>query len=106
MNEEKTKQFLAVLVQCLEDVISGLLGEGAKKAVVTRLEKDTGLQIVELIGRIAMLKNSLEEIFGRSGPVLERMIAKQIYRKLDLDTPPHEFEAAIAQAKRAYMEVS
>jgi len=104
LKEEKTNEFSAVLLKCFEDIISGVLGEGVKKAVLEHLEKDTGLKSDELIVQIDMLKSGMREIFGQSAPVLERMVAKQMYRKLALNTPPEDFAAAIEQAKQAYMK--
>ena len=102
MKEERTKEFGAVLLRCFEDILSGVLGEGAKKAVLERLEKDTGLKGDELIVQIDMLKSGMKEIFGKSAPVLERMVAKQIYGKLGLNTPPEDFRVAVEQARQAY----
>ena len=104
MKEEKTKEFSAVLLKCFEDIISGVLGEGVKKAVLEHLEKNIGLKSDELILQIDMLKSGIREIFGQSALVLERMVARQIYRKLALNTPPEDFAAAIEQAKQAYMK--
>lgn len=101
---KRLKEFGVILLRCFEDTTSGLLGEGAKKALLERLEKDTGLKRDELIVQTEMLKSGMEKIFGRSALVLERMIAKQIYGKLGLDTPPLDFEAAIKQAEQAYVK--
>jgi len=98
------KEFGAVLLRCFEDIVSGVLGEGVKKAVLEHLEKHAGLRSDELIVQIDMLKSAMREIFGQSAPVLERMIVKQIYRKLALNTPPEDFGVAIEQAKQAYMK--
>jgi len=83
---------LKSLLQCFENAISQMLGEGVKKALLERLEKDTGLKRDELIGHTDVLTRNLKEIFGGSALVLERMIMKQIYTELGLDIPPQDLD--------------
>jgi len=104
LDNERAKEFRSFLLRRFEDTISGILGEGTKKALIERLEKNTGLKRDELIGQTDALTHSLKGVFGETALVLERMIAKQIYRELDLGIPPQDFEAAIKQAEQAYMK--
>lgn len=106
MDNERVKAFRSFLLRRFEDTISGILGEKTKNALLDRQEKSTGLKSDELIGQTDMLMRSLKEIFGESALVLERMIAKQIYRELDLGIPPQDFEVVIEQAEQAYMNVT
>ena len=84
MDNEKAKEFRSFLLKRFEDTISDILGEKTKNALLDRLEKSTGLKRDELIGQTVMLSHSLEEIFGESALILEKMIAKRIYSRLDL----------------------
>jgi len=106
LDNERVKAFRSFLLRGSEDTISGILGEKTKNALLDRLEKSTGLKCDELIGQTDMLMRSLKEIFGESALVLERMIAKQIYRELGLGIPPQDFEAAVEVAEQAYMRVT
>jgi len=105
LDNERAKEFRSFLLRRFEDTISGILGEKTKNALLDRLEKSTGLKRDELMGQTDMLMRNLKEIFGESALVLERMIAKQIYRELDLGILPQDFEVVIEQAEQAYMKV-
>jgi len=98
--------FRSFLLLCFEETISQILGESIKKALLECLEKDSGLKLYELIGRIDVLNSCLERIFGRGALVLERMIAKQICSKLNMDMPYQGLEVAIEQAKQTYMKTA
>ena len=103
MDDEKAKGFHFLLLKCIEDTVSSLLGENTMKAFGELLQKDTGLKLDELVIQIDVLKASLKGIFGRSAFVLEAMIARQIYGELGLANPPRDLKVAIEHAKQAYM---
>jgi len=106
LDNEKAKEFRSFLLKRFEDTISQILGEGAKTSLLECLEKHKGLKRDEMGIQVDVMRRCLKEIFGEPAIVLERMIARQIYRKLALDTPPEDFEAAIEQAEQAYMKVT
>ena len=104
MDNERAREFRSFLLKRFEDTISDILGEKTKNALLDRLEKNTGLKRDELIGQTVMLSRSLREIFGESALILEKMIAKRIYSRLDLGSPPQSLEVVIEQAEQAYMK--
>lgn len=104
MDDEQA--FRSFLLLCFEEAISHILGESIEKALLERIEKDSGLKPYELIGRIDVLKSCLERIFGRGALVLERIIAKKIYSKLNMDMPFQDLEVVIEQAKQTYMKTA
>jgi len=106
LDNEKAEAFSSFFLQCFEDTLSQILGEGAKTSLLECLEKHKGLKRDEMGIQFDVLRRCLKEIFGEAAIVLERMIARQIYRKLALDTPPEDFEAAIEQAEQAYMNAT
>jgi len=105
LDDKKAKAFSSFFLQCFEDTISDILGEGAKTSLLECLEKHKGLKRDEMTIQVNVLRRCLKEIFGGSALVLERMMAKQIYRELDLGIPPQDFEVVIEQAEQAYMKV-
>lgn len=104
LGDEKAVEFRLFLLTCFENTVSEVLGEEVRKALVERLMKNTGLKREELIGRTDILTRNLKGVFGDSAVVLEGMMAKQIYSRLGLGTPPQNLETAIDQAKLAYVE--
>jgi len=102
LGNEKAKEFGSILLRCFENTTSGVLGKWVEKALFECMEKNTGLNRDELIVHIDVLNGFLKRILGRSALVLERMVTKQIYRELGLNTPPEDFKVAIEQAKLAY----
>jgi len=105
LDNERAKEFRSFLLRRFEDTISLILGEWVEKALFECMEKNTGLKRDELIIQTDVLNGFLKRILGRSALVLEMMIAKQIYRELDLGIPPQDFKVAMERAEQAYMNV-
>jgi len=106
LDDKKAESSTSFFLQCFEDAISQILGEGAKTSLLECLEKRKGLKRDEMGIQVDVLRRCLKEIFGESALVLEKMMAKRIYRELHLDTPPQDFEAAVELAEQAYMKVT
>jgi len=106
LDNEKAEAFGSFFLQCFENTVSQILGEGAKTSLLECLEKHKGLKRDEMAIQVDVLRRCLKEIFGEAAIVLERMVAKQIYRRLDLDTPPEDFGVAVEQAEQAYMNAT
>jgi len=105
LDDKKAEAFSSFFLRCFEDTISQILGEGAKTSLLECLEKHKGLKRDEMGVQVDVLRRCLKEIFGEAAFVLERMIAKQIYRELDLGIPPQDFKVAMERAEQAYMNV-
>ena len=106
MDDKKAEAFSSFFLQCFEDTVSQILGERAETSLLECLEKHKGLKRDEMGIQVDVMRRCLKEIFGEPAIVLERMIARQIYRRLSLGTPPEDFEVAVEQAEQAYMKVT
>jgi len=106
LDNERAKEFRSFLLRRFEDTISGVLGEWVEKALFECMEKNTGLKRDELIVQIDVLNGFLKRILGRSALVLERMVTKQIYRELGLDTPPETLKPLSSRRSRLYMNAT
>jgi hypothetical protein len=75
----------------LEAVDYGLniLGEVVRQAIYERIQKDHGLARAEIPEQLETFHKALESIFGRSARTLERLIAKNLYQKFDLNFTPY-----------------
>jgi len=61
-----------------------VLGESLKAAIYFHVGERGSVRREEIPERLQEFTRSLREIFGAGGAVIERLIAKQLYRKLEL----------------------
>ncbi len=73
-----------LLSESIEEVLGNLLGDRAKHAIYLCLERQ-GLQRHQIPEYLSRFEVFLEDNFGRAGGVIERQIAKRLYRGLGLD---------------------
>ena len=76
----------------LEAVDHGLQvpGEIVRAAIYDRIEKSYGLKREEIPERLEAFHNALEDLLGRSAKVMERVIAKSLYSRLELNFTAHD----------------
>ena len=75
----------------LEAVDYGLvvLGETVRQAIYKSLENRYELKRSEISERLESFHKALESMFGASGIIVERLIAKKLYERLGLNFTPH-----------------
>jgi len=81
--------FREVLLQAIDD---GLLvpGEIARAAIYDRVERSYQLRREEIPEKLELFHKALRDLLAAGGEVLERLIAKNLYRRLDLNFNQHE----------------
>ena len=81
--------FREVLLQAIDD---GLLvpGEIVRAAIYDRVERSYQLRREEIPENLELFHKALQDLLAAGGEVLERLIAKNLYRKLDLNFSQHE----------------
>ncbi len=74
----------------LEAVDYGLmvLGEIVRQAIYKRIENDHGLKRAEIPERLGAFHTALESVLGVSAKAVEKLIAKNLYQRLDLNFTP------------------
>jgi len=75
----------------LESVDYGLLvlGEIVRQAIYERIEKDHGIKRAEIPERLEAFHKALGSVLGVSAKTVERLIARNLYQRLDLNFTPH-----------------
>jgi hypothetical protein len=73
-----------LLSDSIEEVLGNLLGERAKRAIYTCLERQ-GLPQHQIPEHLSRFDAFLEDAFGRGGRVIETQIAKQLHIQLGLE---------------------
>jgi hypothetical protein len=75
----------------LEAVDEGLLvpGEIVRAAIYERLERSYQVKREEIPEKLEAFHRALEGLLGKSAEVMERLIAKNLYRGLGLDFMEH-----------------
>jgi len=75
----------------LEAVDHGLLvpGEIVRAAIYARIEKSYELKREEIPEKLEAFHRALEDLLGKSAKVMEKLIAKNLYRRLGLSFTEH-----------------
>ncbi len=81
--------FREVLLQSIDD---GLLvpGEIVRAAIYDRVERSYQLRREEIPENLELFHKALGDLLAAGSEVLERLIAKNLYRRLDLNFNQHE----------------
>jgi hypothetical protein len=88
--KHKTKKALDKAL--LESVDEGLLrlGESVRHAIYWHIEKSYGVKREEVPNKLKDFHEALIRLFGEGSKVIERLIAKSLYEKLNLSFEAHE----------------
>jgi hypothetical protein len=76
----------------LEAVDEGLLvpGEIIRAAIYERLERIYQIKRGEIPEKLETFQLALEDLLDKSGKVMEKLIAKSLYRRLELNFTQHD----------------
>jgi hypothetical protein len=76
----------------VEAVDEGLLvpGEIVRAAIYERLERSYQVKRGEIPEKLETFQLALEELLDKSGKVMEKLIAKSLYRRLELSFTQHD----------------
>jgi len=77
-----------VLAQALDDGLS-VPGEIVMTAIYDRIEKSYGLKREDIPEKLEAFHRALEDLLGESAKVMEKLIAKNLYRRLGLNFTEH-----------------
>jgi hypothetical protein len=91
-----------LLVESMDEALTGLLGKRARQAIFEHLERNCLLPREEIPNRLADFFGLMDETFGKGGKTIARVIAKRLYTKLGwefVETPSYEFEDYIKVAR-------
>jgi hypothetical protein len=73
-----------VLLQAVDDGLS-VPGEIVKAAIYDRIEKSYGLKREEIPEKLEPFHRALEDLLGESARVMEKLISKSLYSRLELN---------------------
>ena len=91
-----------LLVESMDEALTGLLGERAREAVFEHLERNCLLTREEIPNRLGDFFALMDETFGKGGKTIARVIAKRLYAKLGweyVEIPSYEFEDYVRVAR-------
>jgi hypothetical protein len=81
--------FRDVLLQSIDDALL-VPGEIVRAAIYDRVERSYQLKREEIPEKLELFHKALRDLLAAGGEVLERLIAKNLYRRLDLNFNQHE----------------
>ena len=91
-----------LLVESMDEALTGLLGKRAREAVFEHLERNCLLTREEIPNRLGDFFALMDETFGKGGKTIARVIAKRLYTKLGweyVEIPSYEFEDYVRVAR-------
>ena len=91
-----------VLVESMDEALTGLLGERAREAVFEHLERNCLLPREQIPSRLADFFALMDETFGKGSKTIARVIAKRLYAKLGweyVEISSYEFEDYVRVAR-------
>ena len=93
-------KFITALSDCVQGGIRNVLGQVALDAVFSRVK------LVSLAEAPSELHNGFEQIFGPAAEILERLMVKDLFRRLNLKfeevTSSFDFATYVNIAKREF----
>ena len=93
-------KFISALSDCVQDGIRNVLGQAALDAVFSKMK------LVSLAEAPSELHNGLEQIFGPAAGILERLMVRDLFKRLSLkfeEVPPSfDFETYVNIARREF----
>ena len=81
--------FRDVLLQSIDDALL-VPGEIVRAAIYDRVERSYQIRREEIPEKLELFHKALRDLLAAGGEVLERLIAKNLYRRLDLNFNQHE----------------
>jgi hypothetical protein len=81
--------FRDVLLQAIDDALL-VPGEIVRAAIYDRVERSYQIRREEIPEKLELFQKALRDLLAAGGEVLERLIAKSLYRRLDLNFNQHE----------------
>jgi len=101
-------EFKALLFESIDEALSSL-GDSIKQATNLYLEQSFGIRKDDIPYRISAFAQALENIFGAGGELVETLILKKLYEKIDEVFTPNSpgkttFLQYISAAERVFRE--
>ena len=81
--------FREVLLQAIDDALL-VTGEVVRAAIYDRLQRTHQIRREEIPEKLDLFHTALRDLLGAGCEILERLIAKNLYRRLSLDFSGHE----------------
>ena len=78
-----------ILLQAVDDGLS-VPGDIVKAAIYDRIERSYRLKREEIPEKLEAFHSALEDLLGDSTKVVERLISRSLYNRLELPFVPHE----------------
>jgi hypothetical protein len=85
----RKKGFDTCILEAVDEALS-VLGESSKQAFYSLVEKSHNIKREEIPEKIEIFHGALTDILGVGSKIMERLIARMLYRKLVLDFEERE----------------
>jgi hypothetical protein len=102
---EPAKPIREVVLQAVDDGLS-VPGEIVRAAIYERIERSYRLRREEIPEKLETFHQALQDLLGGGAKVMEKLIAKNLYRRLGLDFREHanwSIVDYVSHAKKAWV---
>jgi len=81
--------FREILLQAIDDALL-VPGEIVRAAIYDRIEKNCQISREEIPEKLELFHQALQQLLGVAAKVMEKLIVKNLYRRLNLNFNEHE----------------
>ena len=93
------------MLSSINRIMQGVLGQGTTEIVFDHMEFFYGLKSEDVPTKIELFKKLLEDLLGCGATIMEKMIVKDIYSRLDLQLVyGGDFISSVNNARTAYIQ--
>jgi len=81
---EETKKLEDLLPNVIDETLKQVFKEEGAKTIYVFIENNSHLKREEIVEKPEVFSDGLEKLLGSGAPVIEKLILKKLYRKLEL----------------------
>jgi hypothetical protein len=103
--QQRGYEFNSIMLSSINRIMQGVLGQGTTEIVLDHMEFFSGLKSEDVPTKIDLFKKLLEDLLGCGATIMEKMIVKDIYSRLDLQLVyGGDFISSVNNARTAYIQ--
>jgi hypothetical protein len=103
--QQRDYEFNSIMLSSINRIMQGVLGQGTTEIVFDHMEFFSGLKSEDVPTKIDLFRKLLEDLLGCGATIMEKMIVKDIYSRLDLQLVyGGDFISSVNNARTAYIQ--
>lgn len=102
--DKKKEKLDDLLLSAVDETLNHVFREAGTKVIYDYLENNSPLEREEVAEKTKVFSAGLEKLLGSAAPVIEKMILKNLYRKLELkfeEKKGYEFSNYVKELRKS-----